>query len=144
MVEVDPETGSVEFERYVAVTDCDTQINPTIVDGQIHGAIAQGVGQARYKGVVYDDNGTLLTGSMQDCAVPKATQVPELETDRTVTPSPHNPLGVKGVGEAGTIASPPAVVGAIVDALEPFGVDHLEMPVTDETVWQAVQNADGE
>jgi carbon-monoxide dehydrogenase large subunit len=144
VVEVDPDSGEVEFERYVAVTDCGTQINPTIVEGQIHGAIAQGLGQARYEGVVYDEQGNLVTGSMQDYAVPKATQIPEMETDATVTESPHNPLGVKGVGEAGTIASPPAVVNAIVDALEPFGVDHLEMPVTDETVWAAIQDASGE
>jgi carbon-monoxide dehydrogenase large subunit len=143
-VEVDPRSGEVEVERYVAVTDCGTQINPTIVEGQIHGAIAQGFGQARHEGVVYDEQGNLVTGSMQDYAVPKATQVPEVETDSTVTESPHNPLGVKGVGEAGTIASPPAVVNAIVDALEPFGVEHLEMPVTSETVWQAVRTADGE
>jgi carbon-monoxide dehydrogenase large subunit len=140
-VEVDPRTGEVAFERYVAVTDCGTQVNPTIVEGQVHGAIAQGLGQARYEGVVYDDQGNLLTGSMQDYAVPKATQIPDFETDSTVTESPHNPLGVKGVGEAGTIAAPPAVVNAIVDALEPFGVDHLEMPVTDETVWQAIADA---
>jgi carbon-monoxide dehydrogenase large subunit len=140
-VEVDPRTGEVEFERYVAVTDCGTQINPTIVEGQVHGAIAQGLGQARYEGVVYDDQGNLLTGSMQDYAVPKATQVPSVETDSTVTESPHNPLGVKGVGEAGTIASPPAVVNAIVDALDPFGVEHLEMPVTDETVWRAIHES---
>jgi len=141
VVEVDPRSGEIEFERYLAVTDCGPRINPTIVDGQIHGAIAQGLGQARYEEVIYDDNGSLISGSMQDYAVPKATQMPAIETDETVTPCPHNPLGVKGVGEAGTIASPPAVVNAVVDALEPFGVDHLEMPVTDQTVWEAVRDA---
>jgi len=141
VVDVDPDSGEVEFEQYVAVTDCGTQINPTIVEGQVHGAIAQGLGQARYEGVVYDEQGNLVTGSMQDYVVPKSTQVPEFETDETVTPSPHNPLGVKGVGEAGTIAATPAVVNAIVDALEPFGVEHVEMPVSDEAVWQAIQEA---
>jgi carbon-monoxide dehydrogenase large subunit len=144
VVEVDPDTGEVTFERYLAVTDCGPQINPTIVEGQVHGAIAQGLGQALYEGVVYDDQGNLVTGSMQDYAVPKAHQIPSIETDSTVTPSPHNPLGVKGVGEAGTIASPPAVVNAVVDALAPLGVDHLEMPLTAETVWRGIRDADGD
>ncbi len=138
VVEVDPDTGEIEFERYVAVDDVGEQINPKIVEGQIHGGIAQGVGQALYEGAQYDDNGTLLTGSLQDYTVPKAEHVPEMETDSTVTPCPHNPLGVKGVGEAGTIAAPPAVVNAVVDALEPFGVEHVDMPLTSETVWRAV------
>jgi carbon-monoxide dehydrogenase large subunit len=143
VVEVDPETGEVEIDRYVAVDDVGNQINPKIVEGQIHGGVAQGIGQARYEGAEYDDNGQLLTGSMQDYAVPKAHQIPEIETDSTVTPSPHNPLGVKGVGEAGTIAAPQAVVNAIVDALEPFDVDHIDMPLKDEKVWRAVQEDGG-
>ncbi|MFC6835108.1 xanthine dehydrogenase family protein molybdopterin-binding subunit [Halomarina ordinaria] len=146
VVEVDPESGEVEFERYVAVDDVGNQINPKIVEGQIHGGVAQGVGQALYEGAEYDDNGTLLTGSMQDYAVPKAEHVPEMETDSTVTPSPVNPLGVKGVGEAGTIAAPQAVVNAVADALDPFGVDGVEMPMTAERVWRAVEEgaaADG-
>lgn len=141
VVEVDPQAGEVEFERYVAVTDCGPQINPTIVEGQVHGAIAQGLGQALYEEAVYDDKGTLLTGTMQDYAIPKASQLPELWTDWTETPCPHNPLGVKGVGEAGTIASPPAIVNAIVDALAPFGVTHLEMPITGERIWNRVNDA---
>ena len=146
IVEVDPKTGEVEFDTYVAVDDVGNQINPKIVEGQIHGGIAQGVGQALYEGAEYDDNGTLLTGSMQDYAVPKAEHIPEMETASTKTPSPVNPLGVKGVGEAGTIAAPQAVVNAVADALEPFGVDHVDMPMTPERVWQAVEGgaaADG-
>lgn len=141
VVEVDPESGEISFEQYVAVDDVGNQINPKIVEGQIHGGIAQGIGQALYEGAVYDDNGTLLTGSMQDYVVPKAEHVPHMETDATVTPSPHNPLGVKGVGEAGTIASPQAVVNAVTDALQPFGVDHIDMPLTAERVWRAVSES---
>ena len=146
VVEVDPGSGEVAFERYVAVDDVGNQINPKIVEGQIHGGIAQGIGQALYEGAEYDENAQLLTGSMQDYTVPKAEHVPEMETDSTVTESPHNPLGVKGVGEAGTIAAPQAVVNAVADALEPFGVESLEMPLTAERVWSAVDGraaADG-
>ncbi len=141
VVEVDPESGEIDFEKYVAVDDVGNQINPKIVEGQIHGGIAQGVGQALYEGAEYDENGTLLTGSLQDYAVPKAEHVPEMDTDSTVTPSPHNPLGVKGVGEAGTIAAPQAIVNAVADALDPFGVDHVEMPMTAERVWDAVEGS---
>ena len=146
VVEVDPETGEIEFENYVAVDDVGPQINPKIVEGQVHGGVAQGIGQAMYEGAVYDDNGQLTTGSMQDYTVPKAEHIPRMETDSTVTPSPHNPLGVKGVGEAGTIAAPQAVVNAVTDALQPFGVDHIDMPLSNESVWQAVNEnaaADG-
>ncbi len=143
IVEVDPNTGEIEFEDYVAVDDVGPQINPKIVEGQIHGGVAQGIGQALYEGAVYDDNGQLVTGSMQDYTVPKAEHVPEMRTDSTETPSPHNPLGVKGVGEAGTIAAPQAVVNAVCDALEPFGVDHIDMPLTEETVWRAAQGEGG-
>lgn len=144
IVEVDPESGEIEFEKYVAVDDVGNQINPKIVEGQIHGGVAQGVGQALYEGAEYDENGQLITGSMQDYAVPKAMHVPTMETDSTVTPSPHNPLGVKGVGEAGTIAAPQAVVNAVVDALEPFDVDHIDMPLTNETVWRSVGESGGD
>jgi len=145
VVEVDPETGDVAIEDYVAVDDVGNQINPKIVEGQIHGGVAQGIGQALFEGAVYDENGNLATGSMQDYAVPKAFHVPEMELDETVTPCPHNPLGVKGVGEAGTIAAAQAVVNAVEDALSPLGVDpaDLDMPLTGETVWQAIQNAEG-
>ena len=110
VVEVDPESGEIEFERYVAVDDCGNQLNPLIVEGQIHGGIARGTGQALYEEVVYDDNGTLLTGSMQDYVVPTAEQIPEIRAGTTTTPSPRNELGVKGIGETGTIAAPAAVV----------------------------------
>ncbi|MFB6298520.1 MAG: xanthine dehydrogenase family protein molybdopterin-binding subunit [Salinirussus sp.] len=144
IVEVDPDTGEIEIEQYVAVDDVGPQINPKIVEGQVHGGIAQGIGQALYEGAEYDDNGQLLTGSMQDYAVPKTHHIPEMEMDHTVTESPHNPLGVKGVGEAGTIAAAQAVVNAVTDALEPFDVDHIEMPMTEERVWTAIhENGDG-
>jgi carbon-monoxide dehydrogenase large subunit len=143
VVEVDADTGELSFERYVAVDDCGEQINPKIVEGQVHGAIAQGLGQGRFEGVVYDDSGNLVTGSMQDYAIPKAHQLPHFDTDHTVTPCPHNPLGVKGVGEAGTIAAPQAVVNAVCDALAPLGVTHVDMPVTDEVVWRAMSAARG-
>jgi len=138
-VEVAPSTGEIEIERYVAVDDVGEQINPKIVEGQIHGGVAQGVGQALQEEAVYDDNGNLLTGSLQDYAMPKAADVPEIEWDSTVTPCPHNPLGVKGVGEAGAIASPSAVVNAVHDALDPFDVGTIDMPLTAERVWSAVE-----
>jgi carbon-monoxide dehydrogenase large subunit len=141
IVEVDPETGEVEFERYVSVDDVGNQINPKIVEGQVHGGIVQGLGQALYEHAQYDENANLATGSLQDYALPKAGHVPEMETDSTVTECPHNPLGVKGVGEAGTIAAPAAAMNAIVDALEPLGVETVDMPATPEAVWQTIQNA---
>ncbi len=142
VVAVDPDTGAVDVERYVAVDDCGERINPALVDGQVHGGVAQGIGQARFERTAYDDTGTLVTGSLMDYAVPRAFQLPEIETDATVTPSPTNPLGVKGVGEAGTIAAPPAVVNAVCDALAPLGVRNVDMPMTDESVWRAIGNAE--
>ncbi|MFB6108408.1 MAG: xanthine dehydrogenase family protein molybdopterin-binding subunit [Haloplanus sp.] len=139
IVEVDPETGEIDFERYVAVDDVGTQINPKLVEGQIHGGVAQGVGQALQEEAVYDDGGNLLTASLQDYAMPNAADVPEVEWASTETPCPHNPLGVKGVGEAGAIAAPPAVVNAVLDALEPLGVEALDMPLTAERIWSAVE-----
>jgi len=138
VVKVNAETGEIEFRRYVAVDDCGKVINPLIVDGQVHGGIVQGVAQALWEGAVYNTEGQLLTGSMADYAVPKAHMFPTFRTDRTETPSPHNPLGVKGVGETGTIASTPAVVNAVIDALRPFGIMHLDMPLTPERVWTAI------
>ncbi|MFP4628086.1 MAG: xanthine dehydrogenase family protein molybdopterin-binding subunit [Halobacteriales archaeon] len=138
VVAVDHETGAVDLRRYVAVDDCGERLEPTIVEGQVHGGVAQGIGQARLERVVYDDEGRLVTDAMPAYGVPRATQLPPIETGATVTPSPLNDLGVKGIGEAGTIAAPPAVVNAVVDALAPRGVRHLDMPVTDETVWQAL------
>jgi carbon-monoxide dehydrogenase large subunit len=141
VVAVDPETGEVEVQRYVAHDDCGVQVNPTLVEGQIHGGVAQGIGQARSEHAVYDDNGSLQTAGLQQYAVPNASDLPAVETRTTETPSPRNELGVKGIGEGGTIAAPPAVVNAVVDALEPLGVRHLDMPLTDETVWRAIRGA---
>lgn len=141
VTEVDPETGRVQVLRYVAVDDCGNLINPLIVDGQVHGGITQGLGQALYEGVEYDESGQPLTGSMLDYVVPNATQAPSYETAHTVTPTPVNPLGVKGVGEAGTIAASAAVVNSVVDALSPLGIRHLEMPLKPERVWRAIQTA---
>jgi len=136
IVEVDPETGRIEIRKYVAVDDCGKVINPLLVDGQIHGGIAQGLGQALLEEVVYDEEGQLLTGSLMDYALPKAEDLPRLELARTETPTPVNPLGVKGVGEAGTIGSTPAIVNAVVDALAPFGVTHVDMPLKPEKIWR--------
>jgi len=139
VVEIDGETGEPKITKYVAVDDCGNVINPLLVEGQIHGGLVQGIGQALQEEVVYDENGQLLTGSLLDYAVPRAHDFPEFELDRTVTPSPVNPLGLKGVGEAGTIGSTPAVVNAIVDALSPFGITHIDMPVRSEKVWRILK-----
>jgi carbon-monoxide dehydrogenase large subunit len=139
IVEVDAETGDIVIKRYVAVDDCGRVLNPLLVDGQVHGGIAQGLAQALFEEVVYDENGQLVTGTLMDYAVPKASFLPHFETDRTVTPSPVNPLGVKGVGEAGTIACSPAVVNAVVDALSHLGVRHLDMPLKPEKIWRILQ-----
>ena len=143
IVEIDEETGAVELTRYVAVDDCGNQINPMVVAGQLHGGIAQGVGQALWEGAVYGEDGQLMSGSLLDYALPKASRLPTFELEQTVTPAPDNPLGVKGIGEAGTIASTPAVVNAVVDALSPFGIHHLDMPLTAQTVWRAMQSGKG-
>ncbi|HVQ22790.1 MAG TPA: molybdopterin cofactor-binding domain-containing protein, partial [Candidatus Saccharimonadia bacterium] len=143
MVEIDEATGEVDLVRFIAVDDCGNKINPMIVDGQIHGGVAQGIGQALWEGAVYDDQGQLLSGSMLDYALPKASRFPFFELDETVTPSPVNPLGVKGIGEAGTIGSTPAVVNAVIDALSGMGIRHLDMPLTSQKVWYAMQSAKG-
>src|SRR5687768_17415434 len=138
VVEVDRETGDIEFLRYVAVDDCGRVINPLLVDGQVHGGIVQSIGQALYEEVVYNEDGQLVTGTLMDYAIPRASHIPNFELDRTETPTPVNPLGVKGVGEAGTIGATPAIVGAVVDALAPFGVKHLDMPIKPENVWRII------
>jgi len=143
VVEVDPETGKVEVVRYVAVDDCGPAINPMLIDGQVHGGIVHAIGQALYEQVVYDEEGQLVTGTFVDYALPTAAELPGFETDRTVTPSPVNSLGVKGIGEAGTIAATPAVAAAVLDALEPLGVKDLDMPFTPMRVWQAIEEAKG-
>jgi carbon-monoxide dehydrogenase large subunit len=144
VVEVDPETGQVKLLRYAAVDDVGRVINPMIVDGQVHGGVVHGVGQALWEQVVYDEQGNLLTGTWLDYAMPKAADLPSFQTDRLETPSPVNPLGVKGAGETGTIASTPAVVNAVLDAVAPFGVKHIDMPLTPERVWRAVRAAQGQ
>jgi aerobic carbon-monoxide dehydrogenase large subunit len=141
VVAVDAETGEVKLERYVAVDDCGKVINPMIVEGQIHGGIVQGIGQALWEGAVYDENGQLLTGSMTEYAVPKADLFPNFELAMTETPTKVNPLGVKGIGETGTIASTAAVYNAVMDALSPLGVETIDMPLTPERVWRAIQEA---
>jgi carbon-monoxide dehydrogenase large subunit len=143
VVEVDTETGDARLVRYVAVDDVGNVINPMVVDGQVHGGIAQGVAQALWEEAVYDADGNLVTGSLTNYLVPSAAELPSYELDRTVTPSPTNPLGVKGVGETGTIASTPAVINAIVDALSPYGVTDIDMPASPERVWQAIHGGGG-
>ncbi|MCT9078004.1 xanthine dehydrogenase family protein molybdopterin-binding subunit [Streptomyces fulvoviolaceus] len=140
-VEVDTETGRTHIRSYVCVDDVGRVVNPMIVEGQVHGGLAQGIAQALYEEAVYDDEGNLVSGTMADYLVPSAADLPDFVTDRTETPATSNPLGVKGVGEAGTIASTPAVVGAIVDALRPLGVRDIRMPCTPERVWKAIQEA---
>ncbi len=139
VVEVMPDTGDIKVLRYVAVDDCGKVINPLLVDGQIHGGIAQSLGQALLEEAVYDENGQLVTGELMDYAIPRAWDVPRFETGRTVTPSPVNPMGVKGVGEAGTIGATPAIVNAVVDALRPLGVRDIPMPLKRERIWQLFQ-----
>ncbi|MBB4932703.1 carbon-monoxide dehydrogenase large subunit [Lipingzhangella halophila] len=141
--EVDTETGQVRIRSYVAVDDVGRVVNPTIVEGQVHGGIAQGIAQALYEEASYDADGNLLAGTFVDYLVPSAADLPDFITDRTETPAPDHPLGAKGVGEAGTIASTPAVVNAVVDALRPSGVTDVPMPCTPERVWRAVRNAEG-
>ena len=143
VVEIDVETGEVALQRYVAVDDCGRVINPMIVAGQIHGGITQGVGQALWEGAVYSDDGQLLTGSMMDYALPRADALPTYELGMTETLTNVNPLGVKGIGETGTIASTPAVYTAVLDALRPLGVEQVAMPLTPERVWRAIQGARG-
>jgi carbon-monoxide dehydrogenase large subunit len=143
IVEVDADTGQVAIQRYVAVDDFGNVINPMIVDGQLHGGIAQGASQALWESAAYDSNGQLLTGSLMNYALPKAGFLPMFETDRTVTPSPVNPLGVKGAGEAGTIASTSAVANAVIDAVSHLGITHIDLPLSPPRIWAAVQAARG-
>jgi carbon-monoxide dehydrogenase large subunit len=139
VVEVDTETGNVDLVRYIAVDDVGKVINPNIVAGQIHGGVTQGVAQALFEEAVFDEDGNLVTGSMVNYLVPSAAEVPSFELGSTETPSTTNPLGVKGVGETGTIASTAAVMNAVVDALSPRGVTDIDMPATPERVWRAIE-----
>ena len=143
VVEIDPQSGVVKVLRYLAVDDCGTPINPLLIDGQVHGGITQGIGQALYEEAVYDSSGQLITGSLMDYALPNASMVPVFEMDRTETPTPNNPMGAKGVGEAGTIGAAAAVVNAVVDALSHLGIRHVDMPLKPERVWNAIQQSGG-
>jgi carbon-monoxide dehydrogenase large subunit len=139
VVEVDPETGQIDVQRFVAIDDCGNIINPMIVQGQVHGGLTQGIAPAMYEELIYDDEGNILNGTLMDYLVPTAVESPKWETGHTVTPSPHHPIGAKGVGESPTVGAPPAIVNAIVDALSPFGIKHLDIPVTPYKVWKALQ-----
>ncbi len=141
IVEVDADTGVVTPLEFYCMDDCGRVLNPLIAEGQVHGGVAQGIGQALYEHAVYDENGQLLSGSMMDYAVPKITQLPSYTTKFAGVPSPSNPLGVKGIGEAGSIGSTPAIVNAVIDALTPLGIRHIDLPLTPERVWKAIQQA---
>jgi carbon-monoxide dehydrogenase large subunit len=139
-VEIDKETGEVEIKKYVCVDDCGTQVNPLLVEGQVQGGIPHSLGQVLFEQVVYDENGQLLTGELMDYPIPRAEDIPEYVLGHTVTPSPANPLGMKGVGEAGTIGATPAIANAVIDALSPLGVKHLDLPLTPEKIWKTIQH----
>jgi carbon-monoxide dehydrogenase large subunit len=141
VVEVERETGVVHLRSYFTVDDCGPRISPLLVEGQVHGGLAQGIAQALLEEVVYDDNGQLLTGSLTEYALPRADLFPMFVTDQTETPTPHNPLGAKGIGEAATTGSTPAIVNAVMDALKPFGVRHIDMPLRPEKIWRAMLSA---
>jgi carbon-monoxide dehydrogenase large subunit len=142
IVEVDRETGEVDFEKFVAVDDCGNRINPMIIEGQIHGGLAQGIGTAMMEHVTYDDNGNVTGGDFMNYLLPTAKEIPNFDTGHTVTPSPHHPIGAKGVGESPTVGSPPAIVNAVVDAMSHNGTSHIEMPMTPDTVWESLEEAD--
>ena len=139
VVDVDPGTAAVKVRRFIAVDDCGTRINPMIVEGQIHGGLTDGVGMALMEVIAFDEDGNCLGGSLMDYLIPTAVEVPDWETDFTVTPSPHHPIGAKGIGESATVGSPPTIVNAICDALAPYGVRHIDMPCTPSRVWDAMQ-----
>ncbi|MDQ3627685.1 MAG: aerobic carbon-monoxide dehydrogenase large subunit [Actinomycetota bacterium] len=139
VVDIDPGTAHVTVRRFIAVDDCGTQINPMIIEGQVHGGLADGIGMALMEMIDFDEQGTCLSGSLMDYLIPTALETPRWETGHTVTPSPHHPIGAKGVGESATVGSPPAVVNAVVDALKPFGIRHADMPLTPSRVWDAMQ-----
>ena len=139
VVDVDPGTAEVKVRRFIAVDDCGTQINPMIIEGQVHGGLADGVGMALMEMISFDEHGNCLAGSLMDYLIPTAMEVPDWETGHTVTPSPHHPIGAKGIGESATVGSPPAVVNAVIDALKPYGIRHADMPLTPSRVWETMQ-----
>lgn len=139
VVEIDPGTAKVRVSRFVAVDDCGTRINPMIIEGQVHGGLTDGVGIALMEQIAFDEDGNCLGASLMDYLIPTALEVPDWETDFTVTPSPHHPIGAKGIGESATVGSPPTIVNAVCDALRPFGVRHVDMPCTPSRVWHAMR-----
>ncbi|MFD5747668.1 aerobic carbon-monoxide dehydrogenase large subunit [Streptomyces sp. NPDC127033] len=139
VVDIDPGTAQVKVRRFIAVDDCGTRINPMIIEGQVHGGLTDGVGMALMEMISFDEDGNCLGGSLMDYLIPTALEVPDWETGFTVTPSPHHPIGAKGVGESATVGSPPAVVNAVVDALRPYGIRHADMPLTPSRVWEAMR-----
>ncbi|MGK0275640.1 MAG: carbon-monoxide dehydrogenase large subunit [Ilumatobacter sp.] len=139
VVDIDPGTAEVKVRRFIAIDDCGTQINPMIIEGQVHGGLADGVGMALMEMISFDEEGNCLAGSLMDYLIPTAMEVPDWETGHTVTPSPHHPIGAKGIGESATVGSPPAVVNAVVDALKPYGIRHADMPLTPSRVWETMQ-----
>ena len=139
VVDIDPGTAQVTVRRFIAVDDCGTRINPIIIEGQVHGGLTDGVGMALMELIAFDEEGNCLGGSLMDYLIPTAIEVPDWETDFTVTPSPHHPFGAKGIGESATVGSPPAIVNAVVDALQPYGVRHIDMPCTPSRVWDAMR-----
>jgi carbon-monoxide dehydrogenase large subunit len=141
VVELDIETGWARLVRHVAIDDCGTVVNPMLARGQQHGGVAQGAGQALFEGVRYDSHGQPLTANLTTYPIPTAVDLPSFQVGGTVTPSPLNPLGAKGIGEAGTLGSTPAIHGAVLDALRPFGVRHVDMPLTPQRIWHAIQEA---
>ena len=142
-VEIDPETGAVTLDRYAAVDDVGKVMNRLLCEGQIHGGVAQGIGQALMEEIVFDEQGQLVTGSFQDYAMPRADDFPDLQSELTEVPARTNPLGVKGAGEAGATGAPPAIIGAILDALKPLGIEHIDMPATPSRVWAAIKASSG-
>jgi carbon-monoxide dehydrogenase large subunit len=142
MVRIDRETGKPSIEKLVLVDDCGVIINPMIVEGQVHGGVAQGLGEALREQMLFGDEGQVLTGTLMNYAVMRAGDMPHLTLGETVTPNPFSPLGVKGVGEAGTNGAPPAVANAMMDALAPLGIDHIDMPYTAPKLWQAIRRAE--
>ena len=142
VVEVDQDTGKVTLLRHIAVDDCGTVLNPLLVEGQQHGGVAAGISQTLYEQVVYDDDGNPLTGNFMDYGIPSAAEFPSFEVHSTETPTPLNPLGAKGIGEASTIGSTPAVQNAVIDALAHLGVRHIDLPCTSQTVWRTISDAE--
>ena len=139
VVDIDKETGGINVRRFVAIDDCGNIINPMIVQGQVHGGLTQGIAPAMYEELIYDEDGNILNGTLMDYLVPTAVESPKWETGHTVTPSPHHPIGAKGVGESPTVGAPPAIANAIIDALSPYGITHLDIPITPFKVWKALK-----